>query len=118
MPTYPAAIPEMSVEELAQRLAAPTTELLQLLDVREPEEVAIAHLAEFANLPLSAFSAWSHKIASDLDPHVETIVMCHHGIRSAQMCQWLLHQGFTDVKNVSGGIDAYALKVDPGIPRY
>jgi len=110
------SIPEISVAELAQRLAEPTGPL-QLLDVREPEEVAIASLAAFKNLPLSEFPSWSNQIKNQLDPHGETIVMCHHGIRSAQVCQWLLRQGFTDVKNVSGGIDAYS-KVDPIIPRY
>ncbi|MHC5832212.1 MAG: rhodanese-like domain-containing protein, partial [Nostoc sp.] len=42
----------------------------------------------------------------------------HHGIRSAQMCQWLIAQGFTNVQNISGGIDAYSLLVDPSIPQY
>jgi len=118
MPNFSSSsIPEISVEELAHRLAEPT-EPVQLLDVREPEEVAIAGLAAFENLPLSEFPTWSSQIKNHLQPEVETIVMCHHGIRSAQMCQWLLHQGFTDVKNVSGGIDAYSLKVDSLIPRY
>jgi rhodanese-related sulfurtransferase len=44
--------------------------------------------------------------------------MCHHGIRSAQMCQWLMNQGFTNVKNVAGGIDAYSILVDHSIPQY
>lgn len=109
------SISEISVEALADRLTDPTTR--QLLDVREPQEVAIAHLREFENLPLSEFPAWSNQI-NRLDPHAETIVLCHHGIRSAQVCQWLLDQGFTNVKNVAGGIEAYSLKVDPSIPRY
>ncbi|MDW8452067.1 MAG: hypothetical protein RML39_01250 [Oscillatoriaceae cyanobacterium SKYGB_i_bin93] len=46
------------------------------------------------------------------------MVLCHHGIRSAYMCKWLSQQGFTNVKNVVGGIDAYALAVDPKVPRY
>ncbi|PLZ34411.1 rhodanese-related sulfurtransferase, partial [Fischerella thermalis WC559] len=53
-----------------------------------------------------------------LDPDAETLVLCHHGIRSAQMCQWLVNQGFTNVKNISGGIDAYSMLVDPSIPVY
>jgi rhodanese-related sulfurtransferase len=44
--------------------------------------------------------------------------MCHHGMRSAQMCQWLTQQGFTNVKNIVGGIDAYSVGVDSSIPRY
>lgn len=110
-------ISEISVEELAQKLVC-LTQPLQLLDVREPQEVAIASLKNFINLPLSAFADWCDQIQNRLDLHTETIVICHHGIRSAQMCHWLLHQGFTNVKNVSGGIEAYALKADPTVPRY
>lgn len=111
------SISEISVKELAQKLAH-STQPLQLLDVREPQEVAIASLANFNNLPLSAFADWSDQIQEHLDPQTEIIVLCHHGIRSAQMCYWLLRQGFTNVKNVSGGIDAYSLQVDSKIPRY
>lgn len=111
------SIPEMSVEKLASYLASPA-DGVQFVDVREPQEVAIASLESFANLPLSQFAEWSGPIENYLDPHAETIVMCHHGVRSAQVCQWLLSQGFTNVKNVSGGIDAYSVRVNPSIPRY
>ena len=103
--------------ELAQHLSNNLKEL-QLIDVREPQEVAIACLKGFDNLPLSQFADWADHIQTDFDPQVETLVMCHHGIRSAQMCQWLSLQGFTNVKNVAGGIDAYSILVDPTIPRY
>ncbi|HEY9845535.1 MAG TPA: rhodanese-like domain-containing protein [Candidatus Caenarcaniphilales bacterium] len=111
------SIPEISVEALAERLAEPI-DSLQLLDVREPQEVAIAQLREFENLPLSDFSVWSVQIDRHLNPQQETIVLCHHGIRSAQVCRWLLQQGFANVKNVAGGIHAYAVKVDPTVPCY
>jgi rhodanese-related sulfurtransferase len=91
---------------------------IQLIDVREPEELALASLPSFANLPLSQFAEWSETIATQLDPHTETIVMCHHGIRSAQMCQWLTQQGFTNVSNVVGGIAEYAAIVDDQVPQY
>jgi rhodanese-related sulfurtransferase len=110
-------ITQISVEELATRLAN-ASEGLQLLDVREPQEVAIASLPGFANLPLSQFEQWSDNIGDRLHRDAETIVLCHHGIRSAQMCQWLASQGFTNVKNVSGGIDAYSMLVDRSIPQY
>lgn len=110
-------IPQIDVEELALLLAS-TTEGLQLLDVREPSEVAQAYIEGFQVLPLSEFAAWSEQIPLRLDSNAETIVICHHGIRSAQMCQWLINQGFTNVKNVVGGIDAYSRVVDPAIPRY
>lgn len=91
---------------------------MQFIDVREIQEVEIASLPRFENLPLSEFAEWSDQISLRFDPHQETMVLCHHGLRSAQMCQWLIRQGFTNVKNISGGIDAYTRKVDPTLPRY
>lgn len=110
---------QISVEELAKIMADPAAQgNLQLIDVREPEELAIARIEGFRVLPLSDFAEWSGTITSILDLDAETIVMCHHGMRSAQMCYWLLNQGFTNVKNLAGGIDAYSTNVDPSIPRY
>ena len=114
---FPQAIPAVTVEELAIRIAQEDPQL-QLIDVREREETAIALLEGFTVLPLSEFTQWSEQIKTRFNPEVETLVICHHGMRSAQMCQWLLQIGFTDVKNVSGGIDAYSLLVDRSIPRY
>jgi rhodanese-related sulfurtransferase len=113
---YP-SLPQISVEELAIRMAEQDPNL-QLIDVREPPEIAIAHIEGFDVLPLSEFERWSSDITRRFHPDVETLVICHHGIRSAQMCQWLQAQGFTNVKNISGGIDAYSLIVDPRVPRY
>ncbi|HEY9798443.1 MAG TPA: rhodanese-like domain-containing protein [Leptolyngbyaceae cyanobacterium] len=115
--SFSQSIPEISVEQLRQRLAE-SPEGLQLIDVREDQEVAIAHLEGFENLPLSKFAEWSDQIQTRFDPDAQTLVLCHHGIRSAQMCDWLVSQGFTNVKNVTGGIDAYSLIVDSRIPRY
>jgi rhodanese-related sulfurtransferase len=108
----------ISVEELAQRLNSGSVDALQLIDVREPQEVEIASIEGFQILPLSQFAQWSDSILTCFDPEVETVVMCHHGIRSAQMCQWLSRQGFKNVKNMAGGIDAYSILVDPSVPRY
>ena len=120
MSTYfsTAPIPQISVEELGNRLSSASSDNVQLVDVREPEEVAIAQIAGFENLPLSQFAQWSSDIHGRLNPEVETLVICHHGMRSAQMCQWLIQQGFSNVKNISGGIEAYSVLVDPSIPRY
>jgi rhodanese-related sulfurtransferase len=109
-------IAHITVTELADRMAA--TPAPQLIDVREPEEVAIAQIDGFTNLPLSQFAEWSGQIQSQFDPHAETIVLCHHGVRSAQMCQWLQQQGFSCVKNVTGGIEEYAVVIDSSIARY
>jgi rhodanese-related sulfurtransferase len=110
-------IAEITVEELAQRLAE-TDSNLQLVDVREPDEVQIAAIEGFTVLPLSQYGQWSSDIKNRLNPDKETLVLCHHGRRSAQMCQWLLQQGFTNVKNITGGIEAYSMQVDSKIPRY
>ena len=108
---------EIDVQTLAQMLEA-DVEGIQLIDVREPWEVQTAALPGFTNLPLSEFATWETQVHQAFDTETETIVMCHHGIRSAQMCQWLRSQGFTQVKNLTGGIDAYSSRVDASVPRY
>lgn len=126
--SFNVSIPQISVEELAPYLAAvqnrpddaalAADRIPQLIDVREPEELSIVSLDGFVNLPLSQFAEWSEQIALRLNRDAETIVMCHHGIRSAQMCYWLQQQGFANVKNLAGGIAAYASVVDPSLPQY
>jgi rhodanese-related sulfurtransferase len=111
-------IEQISVEAFAQKQAELSPDNLQLVDVREPMELRLASLPRFQNLPLSEFGEWSPNIRSRLNPDQETLVLCHHGMRSAQMCHWLVSQGFTNVKNIAGGIDAYAAIVDQSVPRY
>ncbi len=115
--SYGEPLPQISVEQLAEVLAS-GVENIQLLDVREPEEVATASIEGFVNLPLSQFGDWAGQIPTKLATDRETLVLCHHGVRSAQMCQWLMTQGFTNVKNISGGIAAYSIRVDRRIPQY
>jgi rhodanese-related sulfurtransferase len=110
-------ISQVSVEDLNQVLARNSPEV-QLIDVREPAEIAIAQLPGFQVFSLSEFDSWSAKILTQLDPQKETLVLCHHGVRSGQMCQWLVSQGFSQVKNIVGGIDAYSGLIDPSVPRY
>jgi rhodanese-related sulfurtransferase len=110
-------LPQITVTELAAQMANPP-EPLQLIDVRESEELELAQLQGFIHLPLSQFPQWSTSIYQTLDPHCTTLVLCHHGVRSAQCCQWLMSQGFTHVKNIAGGIDAYSCEVNSNIPRY
>lgn len=107
----------INVEELAVILTEENPEI-QLIDVREEKEAEIAFLSGFKLLPLSQYEQWKSQIKTIFNPDLETIVMCHHGIRSANMCQWLMSQGFSKVKNVSGGIDAYAIYIDSSIARY
>ncbi|KAF5751618.1 rhodanese-like/PpiC domain-containing protein 12 isoform X1 [Tripterygium wilfordii] len=90
----------------------------QLIDVREPEEVAQASLPSFQVLPLRQFGSWGPEIMNKFDPLKDTYVMCHHGMRSLQVAKWLQTQGFRKVFNVAGGIHAYATNVDQSIPTY
>ena len=111
------SIIQITVQELAQRLVGDRQDL-QLIDVREHDEVEIAAIAGFTILPLSEYEEWAGDFKEKFDPQVETLVLCHHGMRSAQMCQWLVNQGFTNVKNVEGGIDSYAYIVEPTMAKY
>ncbi|MBD2150772.1 rhodanese-related sulfurtransferase [Pseudanabaena sp. FACHB-1277] len=114
------SITQINVHELAQLLSGDPQKLqdLQLIDVREWDEVEIAAIAAFQVLPLSEYSEWAATFGERFDPQRETLVLCHHGMRSMQMCQWLENQGFTNVKNIIGGIDAYAHLVDPTMAKY
>ncbi|KAH7542180.1 rhodanese-like/PpiC domain-containing protein 12, chloroplastic isoform X2 [Ziziphus jujuba] len=110
---------DIQPEELHQRMQDPSfLDEAQLIDVREPEEVAKASLPSFQVLPLRQFGSWGPEITTKFDPQKDTYVMCHHGMRSLQVAKWLQSQGFQKVFNVSGGIHAYSVKVDQSIPTY
>ena len=86
----------------------------QLLDVREPWEVEIAPMPGAANIPM-------HEIAArrgELDAARPVVCICHHGVRSMHVALFLQRQGFGDVLNLDGGVDAWAREVDPAFPTY
>lgn len=89
---------------------------LLLIDVREPEEYDIAHIEGAQLLPVSRFNEWAGTL--DAAREKEIVVMCHHGIRSAQVCSYLARQGFTKLYNLAGGIDRWSHEVDRRVPRY
>jgi rhodanese-related sulfurtransferase len=98
--------------EFAERVAR--GERVRLIDVREPEEFALARVEGAELLPLSRFQEW----AAQLNPEEELVVMCHHGIRSAQVCAYLAREGFTRMVNLAGGIERWSWEVDRSVPRY
>ena len=98
--------------EYAER--AEQGERVRLVDVREPEEYELTRVEGAELLPLSRFSEWSAR----LDPEEEIVFMCHHGIRSAQVCAVLARAGFAKLSNLAGGIDRWSAEVDPSVPRY
>lgn len=90
-------------------------EAVRLLDVREPEEYAIARIEGSELLPLSQAPRWINALPRDQ----ELIFFCHHGWRSQQIAVYLAEQlGFTLVSNMLGGIEDWSLRVDPSVPRY
>jgi rhodanese-related sulfurtransferase len=108
---------QLSVLEL-KRILEEKPEGVQLVDVREPDEVAFAALPGFQNFPMSIYYGNEEALTEALDPHQPTVVLCHHGVRSLHMGSFLNQHGFTDLYNVEGGIDEYTLEADPSIPRY
>jgi adenylyltransferase/sulfurtransferase len=104
-------VPEITVEELKQRLDAKDD--LFILDVREPHEYKICnlngHLIPLAEIP---------KRVQELDPGKEMVVHCRSGVRSAKAVAFLRQAGFTNVKNLKGGILAWADRIDPKMPKY
>ena len=85
-----------------------------LLDVREEWEFELACLPDSQHLPLGELPAGLHR----LDPQRPVVCICHHGVRSLQAARLLMHQGFAQVHDLSGGIDAWSREVDPSVPRY
>ncbi len=116
----PYGVPGLSVQEVAQKLE--NGDNFILLDVREPNELLYANLGESVlTAPLSQLAAQGPSILPDevtADKEAEIVVMCHHGNRSAQVTAWLTQQGWSNVFNMDGGIDAYAIAVNPAIGRY
>jgi adenylyltransferase/sulfurtransferase len=85
-----------------------------LLDVREAGELALSRLGGETHIPLGQLP----QRFGELDPARRTVVLCHHGMRSAQAVSWLRARGFGKLHNLAGGIDAYSHEVDPAVPRY
>ena len=110
--THTDAHADITPLELERRLAA--GEGLVVIDVREPAEWRIGHLRGARHIPMGSIA----REMAALDPHAETVVYCHHGIRSATVAGWLRRAGFSRVHNLHGGIDRWSVEVEPGIPRY
>ncbi|MGC8857196.1 MAG: rhodanese-like domain-containing protein, partial [Anaerolineae bacterium] len=102
---------DITASELAERLKHNG---LKLLDVREPHELEISSLPGAINIPLGQLAAR----LSELDLAQEMVVFCKAGTRSARALELLVSAGFRKVKNLKGGINAWAREVDPNLPIY
>lgn len=89
-----------------------------VLDVREPHELQRASVTaggfELLAIPMNSVPA---RLA-ELDPARPIACLCHHGGRSQQVAMYLERNGFANLANVAGGIDAWSIELDPAIPRY
>ena len=90
------------------------SEHLTLIDVREPSEFNLCQIHGSINIPVGQIA--SRLMDFELDQELVTI--CHHGMRSHAVGEFLEAKGFTKVINLLGGIDAWAREVDPTMPRY
>jgi adenylyltransferase/sulfurtransferase len=103
---------EIEPRELADRLAR--GESLRLIDVREPHELEIARIEGAELIPLGSLAARMH----ELDSAQEIVLFCKSGTRSARALQLLAGAGFRRLKNLRGGVNAWAKEVDPTLPEY
>ena len=86
-----------------------------LLDVREPGELEKAKIEGSTHIPMGDVPLRAHQ---ELEPDDHIVVLCHHGVRSLTVTNWLRQQGFEKAQSVRGGIDGWARTVDPKIPLY
>jgi sulfur-carrier protein adenylyltransferase/sulfurtransferase len=108
-------VPELSPTELVARWPSYATgEDVVLLDVREHDELAIAAVDGALHIPMREIPA---RIAS-LDSGKPLVVMCHSGGRSRRVAEFLKQNGFSNVFNLSGGIDAWSTQINSHVPRY
>jgi rhodanese-related sulfurtransferase len=90
-------------------------ETFTLLDVREPWEHEASHIEGANHIPMGDIPTRAHQ---ELDPDDHIVVMCHHGVRSLSVTNWLRQQGYEKVQSMRGGIDGWARTVDPKVPLY
>jgi monothiol glutaredoxin len=110
-PNEPARVKKMSPRELKARLDQSAR--LTLVDVRPDGERALASISGFRGLD----EALQRELFEGPRDR-EIVVLCHHGMRSHRAAEELVEQGFRNVHNLVGGIDAWSNDVDPTVPRY
>ena len=111
------------MKQLAGRdLLALTAHAPLLLDVREPWEFALAAIRieglRTLHIPMNEIPDRLNELRDSQGAAQPVVCICHHGARSAQVVAFLERQGFDDVYNLAGGIDAWSEQVDASVPRY
>jgi len=108
-------VPELSPTEFSKRWPAYASGMeVVLLDVREQFEIEMAALPAAVHIPMREIPAR----LTELNRDTPLVVMCHSGGRSRKVAEFLLGNGFLQVFNLRGGIDAWSTEIDPHVPRY
>ncbi len=109
--------PAQLADWLSQDTGLPDAQPI-LLDVREPWELQVASVrpAGFTLIAIPMNEIPARLV--ELDASQRIACLCHHGARSQRVAMFLAQNGFHDIANVSGGIDAWSAQHDPGVPRY
>ena len=103
---------QINVDDLNQLLD--TGEKLVMIDVREPWEYQICHIDGSQLIPMRQIPDAVEK----LDPEQKTVVICHTGMRSQQVCLFLEQAGFADMNNLIGGVHAWATQIELSMATY
>ena len=107
---------ELEIDVEALRSIMGSDEDFLLLDCREPDEHAIARLERAQLIPMGQIPGRLAELEGYRQRRI--VVLCHHGGRSLQVADWLRRQGFARAQSAEGGIDAWAQRIDPALPRY
>jgi rhodanese-related sulfurtransferase len=105
---------QLSAPQLAEWIADTARPAPLLLDVREPWEFETCRIAGSLSMPMQTVPARQQ----ELDPEAPVVCICHHGVRSMQVGAFLEKNGYTQVINLTGGVNAWARQVDPAMPTY
>jgi rhodanese-related sulfurtransferase len=105
----------MEISPAEVRAKMDSGEPLRLIDVREPQEYAIARIEGAKLIPMRSIPQHLQELDDDGPPFV---VFCHHGVRSLSVVDWLRRQGVENCQSMAGGIDLWSLTVDGTVPRY
>jgi rhodanese-related sulfurtransferase len=105
---------ELSPTEFRRRWPEENSADVVLLDVREPQELMLAKVRQALHIPMREVP----QRLDELDPATPLVVMCHSGGRSLRVAEFLATNGFEEIYNLAGGIDAWAEQIDSSIPRY
>ena len=111
---------EITVKELSEKFLA--GDKFAVVDVREVWELNYARLNDerVINIPMSQIGRL-HQEAFPIQlryPDAEIVLMCHHGVRSANATLWMMQNGWKNISSLAGGIDAYATQIDPTVGTY